>query len=49
VLDYKSAARPERDATRHTQLATYRAAIERLHPDQPVRAAFLNGEGKMVT
>jgi ATP-dependent helicase/nuclease subunit A len=48
VLDYKSAAHPERDAALHAQLARYRAAIERLHPGQPVRAAFLSGEGRTL-
>ena len=48
VLDYKSAAHPERDALLQTQLARYRAAIKRLHPGQAVRVAFLNGEGKLL-
>ena len=48
VLDYKSAAHPERDETLQAQLAGYRAAIERLHPGQAVRVAFLSGEGRVV-
>ncbi|MDR2155218.1 MAG: UvrD-helicase domain-containing protein [Burkholderiaceae bacterium] len=48
VLDYKSAAQPERDPLLQAQLARYRAAIERLHPGQAVRAAFLSGEGRVV-
>jgi ATP-dependent helicase/nuclease subunit A len=48
VLDYKSAAHPERDVLLQAQLARYRAAIERLHPGQAVRVAFLNGEGKLL-
>jgi len=48
VLDYKSAAHPERDALLQAQLAGYRAAIERLHPGQAVRVAFLSGEGKIT-
>jgi ATP-dependent helicase/nuclease subunit A len=48
VLDYKSAFHPERDATLQAQLARYRAAIERLHPGQPVRVAFLSGQGRLL-
>ena len=48
VLDYKSAAQPERDPRLVEQLARYRAAIERLHPGQAVRVAFLSGEGRVV-
>lgn len=48
VLDYKSAAHPERDAALQAQLARYRAAIERLHPGEEVRVAFLSGEGRVV-
>jgi len=47
VLDYKSAAHPERDEALQDQLAGYRAAIERLHPGQVVRVAFLSGEGRV--
>ena len=46
VLDYKSAAHPERDAALQEQLTRYRAAVERLHPGQAVRVAFLSGEGR---
>ena len=45
VLDNKTAAHPEHDATQQEQLARYRAAVERLHPGQAVRVAFLSGEG----
>ena len=48
VLDYKSAAHPEQDAALQAQLAGYRAAIERLHPGQVVRVAFLSGEGRVM-
>jgi ATP-dependent helicase/nuclease subunit A len=48
VLDYKSAFHPERDATLHAQLARYRSAVERLHPGQLVRVAFLSGDGRLV-
>ncbi|MCA0311406.1 MAG: UvrD-helicase domain-containing protein [Proteobacteria bacterium] len=48
VLDYKSAAHPERDTALQEQLAGYRAAVERLHPGQAVRVAFLSGEGRVT-
>ena len=48
VLDYKSAFHPERDPLLQAQMARYRAAIERLHPGQPVRVAFLTGDGRVV-
>ena len=48
VLDYKSAAHPERNEALQAQLARYRAAVERLHPGQAVRVAFLSGEGRVV-
>ena len=43
-----AAAHPERDEALQAQLAGYRAAIERLHPGQVVRVAFLSGEGRVV-
>jgi len=48
VLDYKSAAHPERDPDLVAQLARYRAAVAAVYPGQAVRAAFLDGEGRMV-
>ena len=48
VLDYKSAAHPERDAAKQDQLARYRAAIERLHPESVVRVVFLSGDGRAI-
>jgi ATP-dependent helicase/nuclease subunit A len=48
VLDYKSAARPEADATLLEQLRAYRAAVSAVYPGQDVRAAFLTGEGRLV-
>ncbi|QEA13565.1 UvrD-helicase domain-containing protein [Comamonas flocculans] len=48
VLDYKSAAHPERDEALQAQLQLYRAAVEHLHPGQTVRVAFLSGEGRVV-
>ncbi|QXL83244.1 exodeoxyribonuclease V subunit beta [Comamonas sp. NLF-1-9] len=48
VLDYKSAARPEREAPLQAQLAGYRAAVERLYPGAAVRVAFLSGDGREI-
>ncbi|MDO5087876.1 MAG: UvrD-helicase domain-containing protein [Comamonadaceae bacterium] len=48
VLDYKSAAHPEQDPQLIAQLTRYRAAIQTLHPGQPVHAAFLSGDGRLV-
>lgn len=48
VLDYKSAAHPERDEALQEQLARYRAAVARLYPGQAVRVAFLSGEGRVM-
>ncbi|MFV0680328.1 UvrD-helicase domain-containing protein [Ottowia sp.] len=47
VLDYKSAAQPERNPDLLAQLARYRSAIEQLHPGEVVRAALLGGDGRM--
>ena len=49
VLDYKSAFHPERDAALTAQLRRYRSAVQTLHPGTPVQAAFLSGDGRMVT
>lgn len=48
VLDYKSAAHPERQAELQAQLARYREAVQALYPDAFVRMAFLSGEGRLV-
>ena len=48
VLDYKSAARPERDAGLIAQMRRYRAAVQQAHPDVTVRAAFLTGQGEQI-
>ena len=48
VLDYKSAAEPERQPALMAQLRRYRDAVQRQTPDEPVRAAFLTGDGRMV-
>ncbi|WP_028602371.1 UvrD-helicase domain-containing protein [Ottowia thiooxydans] len=48
VLDYKSAARPENDPLLLAQLARYRTAVQMVHPEQVVFAAFLSADGRMV-
>ena len=48
VLDYKSAARPERQPGLMAQLQRYREAVRALMPGEPVHAAFLTGDGRMV-
>ncbi|VTU21958.1 ATP-dependent helicase/nuclease subunit A [Variovorax sp. SRS16] len=49
VLDYKSAGRPERDAELIAQLQRYRDAVQGAYPGETVRAAFLTGQGELVT
>jgi ATP-dependent helicase/nuclease subunit A len=49
VLDYKSLARPQSDETLRMQLQRYRDAVSALHSGTDVRAAFLTGQGRMVT
>jgi len=49
VLDYKSLARPQSDETLREQLQRYRDAVSALHAGTDVRAAFLTGQGRMVT
>jgi len=48
VLDYKSAARPERDAALIAQMQRYREAVQQIHPGETVRVAFLTGQGELV-
>jgi ATP-dependent helicase/nuclease subunit A len=49
VLDYKSAARPEHDVTLIAQLQRYREAVQSAYPGETVRAAFLTGQGELVS
>ena len=49
VLDYKSEARPESDASLIAQLQRYRAAVQTACPGEAVHAAFLTGQGELVT
>jgi ATP-dependent helicase/nuclease subunit A len=48
VLDYKSAAQPERDADLIAQMQRYRRAVEAAHLGASVKLAFLTGQGRMV-
>lgn len=49
VLDYKSAAQPQRQQALVAQLQRYREAVQALMPGEVVHAAFLAGDGRMVT
>ncbi len=48
VLDYKSAAQPERQPELMAQLRLYRAAVQAQVGTEPVSAAFLAGDGRLV-
>jgi ATP-dependent helicase/nuclease subunit A len=48
ILDYKSAARPERDAALIAQMQRYRAAVQHAYLGATVRVAFLTGRGELV-
>ncbi|MBV7457546.1 UvrD-helicase domain-containing protein [Acidovorax sp. sif1233] len=48
VLDYKSAAEPERQPALLAQLQRYRSAVQGQTPGERVRAAFLTGDGRLV-
>ncbi|WP_431096700.1 UvrD-helicase domain-containing protein [Polaromonas aquatica] len=48
VLDYKSAVAPELQPALVAQLQAYRAAVQRIYPGAPVKAAFLTGRGTVV-
>jgi ATP-dependent helicase/nuclease subunit A len=48
VLDYKSAARPERDASLQAQMRRYREAVLAAQPGATVRLAFLTARGEVV-
>lgn len=48
VLDYKSAARPERQAELRAQLQRYHRALCIAHPGEPVRLAFINPLGQLI-
>ena len=48
VLDYKSAAAPERQPALIAQMRAYRAAVQQAYPGAIVKAAFLTGRGTLV-
>ncbi|PIF91355.1 ATP-dependent helicase/nuclease subunit A [Acidovorax sp. 62] len=48
VLDYKSAAQPQRQQALVAQLQRYHEAVQALMPGEVVHAAFLTGDGRMV-
>ncbi len=48
VLDYKSAAEPQRQAELVAQLQTYRAAVQAIYPDETIKAAFLTAQGTVT-
>lgn len=48
VLDYKSAAAPERQPQLVAQMRRYRDAVAGAHGGAPVRCAFLTAEGRLV-
>lgn len=48
VLDYKSAADPDRQPALVSQMRRYRAAVRQQMPGEIVHAAFLTSEGRLV-
>ncbi|MCJ0763060.1 UvrD-helicase domain-containing protein [Variovorax terrae] len=48
LLDYKSAAQPQRQPELMAQLRGYREALQAVHPGEVVRAAFLTGQGELL-
>jgi ATP-dependent helicase/nuclease subunit A len=48
ILDFKSAAQPERQAALVGQMQRYRAALQAIHPQAAVHAAFLTAQGRLV-
>jgi ATP-dependent helicase/nuclease subunit A len=48
VVDYKSAAQPERQQALQEQLQRYVHAVEKAYPGVPVRGALLSGEGRLI-
>ncbi len=48
VLDYKAAARPELQQELVEKMRLYRAAVQLAYPGEPVQAAFLTGQGRLV-
>ncbi len=48
VLDYKSAVAPQLQPALVAQLQAYRVAVQLIYPGEPVKAAFLTGQGTVV-
>ena len=48
VLDFKSAAHPERQPELLAQMQRYRAAMAAARPGDPVRLAFINAQGRLI-
>ena len=48
VLDYKTAAQPERQAGLVEKMKTYKSALEAIYPEQVVKAAFLTADGAVI-
>jgi ATP-dependent helicase/nuclease subunit A len=47
VIDFKSHARPGERADLVAQLQDYARAVQALHPDEPVHAAFVTASGQL--
>jgi ATP-dependent helicase/nuclease subunit A len=48
VLDYKSAAHPERQPELIAQMRSYREAMAQARPGEAVRLAFVNAQGRLI-
>ena len=48
VLDYKSAAHPERQPELLVQMQKYKTALQAIYPEQVVKAAFLTADGTVI-
>lgn len=48
VLDYKLGATPEREPAYIEQMRGYVAAVQKLQPGEPVRAALIGGTGRLI-
>jgi ATP-dependent helicase/nuclease subunit A len=48
VLDYKTAAQPERQAGLVEKMKTYKSALQAIYPEQVVKAAFLTADGAVI-
>jgi ATP-dependent exoDNAse (exonuclease V) beta subunit len=48
VLDYKTSPAPQRIPELQAQLQQYQAAVQQAYPEQPVKAAFITAQGKLI-